>query len=134
MDKLQWAVEVGKIDPKNPVNIKTLQEAGLVGRVHTGVKLLASGKETLKTPLTIEVSRASQSAIEAVESVGGSIRCVYHNRLGLRAVLKPERFERLPRQALPVLPKLIEYYKNPDNRGYLADLPKITSLPSTDPK
>ena len=44
-------------------------------------------------------------AKEAVEAAGGSVRKVYYNKLGLRALLKPEWFEKkgrlLPRAARP---------------------------------
>ena len=59
------------------------------------------GTGQLRTPVDIEVSRASDAAIKAVESIGGRICCVYHNTLGLRALLHPEKFIKLPKQALP---------------------------------
>ncbi len=48
-----------------------LQEAGVVGKVVDGVRLLAKGELTAK--LNIEVSGASKGAIEAVEKAGGSV-------------------------------------------------------------
>jgi len=63
------------------------------------------------------VSKASQSAIKAVERQGGTIVTAHYNRLGLRVLLKPEKFEgrQLPRRALPKK-KLMAYYLNPENR------------------
>ena len=68
------------------------------------------------------MSQASRSAIEAVEREGGSVVCAHYNRLGLRALLKPEKFEgRLtPRRALPPN-KLLPYYMSFEKRGYLAE-------------
>ena len=43
--------------------------------------------------VTLEVSAASGPAREALASAGGSLRTVYYNRLGLRALLKPEAFD-----------------------------------------
>ena len=44
-------------------------------------------------------------AKEVVEAAGGSVRRVYYNKLGLRALLKPEWFEKkgrlLPKAARP---------------------------------
>jgi hypothetical protein len=40
-------------------------------------------------PISIVVSKASQTAIAAIEAAGGKIECRYHNTLGLRAVLSP---------------------------------------------
>ncbi|KAA0054211.1 50S ribosomal protein L15 [Cucumis melo var. makuwa] len=52
-----------------------------------------------------EVSRVTVRAKEAVEAAGGTVRRVYYNKLGLRALLKPEWFEKkgrlLPRAARP---------------------------------
>jgi large subunit ribosomal protein L15 len=75
----------------------------------------------LTTPINIEVSQASAGAIEAVEKAGGSIKSVFYNRLGLRVLLKPHKFDGqpLPQKARPP-PKKIGYYTNYANRGYLS--------------
>ena len=55
----------------------------------------ADGKERLQSrplPLEIEVSRVSEAARDAVESVGGSVDTLYLNKLGYRAYLKPHKF------------------------------------------
>lgn len=53
----------------------------------------------------LQVSRVTVRAKEAVEAAGGSVRRVYYNKLGFRALLKPEWFEKkgrlLPRAARP---------------------------------
>lgn len=52
-----------------------------------------------------QVSRVTVRAKEAVEAAGGSVRRVYYNKLGFRALLKPEWFEKkgrlLPKAARP---------------------------------
>jgi len=68
---LQRAIETGRLDPKATIGREALKSAGLVNRIGAGVKLLAKGE--LKQPLTIEVDRASKSAIEAVEGAGGKV-------------------------------------------------------------
>ena len=45
---------------------------------------LGQGAEFLKSQVHIESSRASQSAIKAIEALGGSVQCVYYNPLALR--------------------------------------------------
>ena len=80
---------------------------------------MAQGAEHLTTPITIEVSQASETAIKAIEAAGGSITSVYHNRLGLRAHLKPHKFETLPLQARPP-PKKMDFYTSFEKRGYLS--------------
>lgn len=63
------------------------------------------GAETFDKPLHLQVSQASASAVAAVERAGGSVTTVYYNKLGMRALLKPEWFARkerlLPRPARP---------------------------------
>jgi large subunit ribosomal protein L15 len=53
-------------------------------------------------PITIEVSRASQKAIEAIEKAGGKIVTRYYNELGLRSVVHPEKFAQTPKLAAPL--------------------------------
>ena len=72
--------------------------------------------------------QASKSAIKAVEQSGGSIKTVYHNRLGLRVLLKPEKFEgELPRRARPP-PKLMPYYVDYENRGEFSPQMQLQEL------
>jgi large subunit ribosomal protein L15 len=51
------------------------------------------------------VSRTTSRAKAAVEAAGGTVRLVYYNKLGFRALLKPEWFEKkgrlLPKAARP---------------------------------
>ncbi|BFZ64360.1 YmL10 [Saitoella coloradoensis] len=103
--------------------MKELLDSRCVHSCPDGVKLLGDGAEKFTTPITIYVSRASDTAIAAVEAAGGKIYTVYHNRLGLRSLLKPYKFaERgLPKQAQPTRRDMIEYYKNPKKRGFLAN-------------
>lgn len=48
--------------------------------------------DTLAAPLDIRVSEASVEAAAAVLDAGGSLTLVYYNALGLRALLKPEKW------------------------------------------
>lgn len=63
------------------------------------------------------MSRASAKAIDAVEREGGRVVSAYYNKLGLRVLLKPEKFQEglVPRRALPNK-KLMPYYMDPKNR------------------
>ena len=72
VDRLQAAVEAGRLDPKQPViNAEALIAAGVIGRARDGIKLLAKGE--ISTALTIEVTRASKAAVAAVEKAGGKV-------------------------------------------------------------
>ena len=85
------------------------------------MKLLGKGKERLTHPIWIDVSRASQASIEPVKEVGGEVRTVHYNKLALKALLKPEKFEIIPKRvrARPP-PKLMLYYTDYEKRGFLA--------------
>ena len=116
--KLQDWIAQGRIDPRRTITMKEMYDAGLVTRIRHGVKLLGQGADAFHLPVDVEVTQASKSAIAAVEQGGGSIKTVYHNRLGLRVLLKPEKFaeKELPRRARPP-PKLMPYYVDYANRG-----------------
>jgi len=123
LNRLQFFVDSGRINPKEPITMFHLWRSGAIaGRIKDGVTLLGGGTTWFQAKLDIEVSRASKTAIKAIERQGGKITCGYYNKLGLRLLLKPEKFEgrRIPRRARPPR-KLMEYYTSVENRGYLAD-------------
>eukprot|EP00051_Salpingoeca_urceolata_P032698 m.16949 g.16949 ORF g.16949 m.16949 type:complete len:239 (-) comp5358_c0_seq1:225-941(-) len=133
LTKLAQFVERGKLDIDNVIDLKTLQESGAVGKITHGVKLLATGADQFNLAVELEVTQASKKAIQAVEDAGGSIRCVYRNRLGLRAHLKPEKFDVLPRPAAPPR-KLQAWYTDPNNRGQLLPEQRLRyRVPGTPP-
>jgi large subunit ribosomal protein L15 len=84
------------------------------------------GSSWFKANVDLEVSKASKTAIEAIESQGGKITCAHYNTLGLRVLLKPEKFEGkyVPRRAQPPS-KLMPFYTSVEQRGYLADPEKL---------
>lgn len=69
--RLQKAIDAKKLDAKKPITIETLVEAGVVGKVIDGVRLLAKGELTAKVDIT--VTGASKGAVEAVEKAGGKV-------------------------------------------------------------
>jgi len=119
---IQDYIDMGRLPTSKVLTIKDFCEAGICkpSSVKHGVKLLSKGKERLKTPIQVEISRASENAIDAVENVGGEVTTVHYNKLALRALLKPHKFALLPKFARPP-PKLQPYYTDWDrNRGYLS--------------
>ena len=68
---IQKFVDEGKLDGKAAITEDALIASGLVRRKLDGVRVLAKGDITAK--LTLEVTGASKSAIEAVEKAGGSL-------------------------------------------------------------
>lgn len=86
--------------------MKTLRDSGVVGKkVKDGVKLLGAGHKEFSHKISIEVSSCSALARESIERQGGQVQTVYYNKLGLKALLKPGTFDRLPFPARPP-PKL----------------------------
>ena len=51
-----------------------------------GIKLLARGSEALKQPIHVVVSRASQSAIQAVEAAGGTVTTRFYTDQAVRRI------------------------------------------------
>ncbi|KAK1300255.1 hypothetical protein QJS10_CPB13g01422 [Acorus calamus] len=106
LGKIAKLINEGIIDSSELITMKTLKESGAIGKqIKDGVRLMGRGAEEIKWPIHLEVSRVTVRAKEAVEAVGGSVRRVYYNKLGFRALLNPEWFEKkgrlLPKAARP---------------------------------
>jgi len=71
LDRLQKAVDAGKLDASATVNGEALVKAGVLSTVKDGVRLLGRGSLTAK--LTLEVAGATESAKAAVEKAGGKV-------------------------------------------------------------
>jgi large subunit ribosomal protein L15 len=71
LNRLQAAIDAGRLDSKKPVDMAALQGAGLINNPRDGVRLLAKGE--LKTKVDITVSGASKAAAAAIEKAGGSL-------------------------------------------------------------
>jgi len=71
LDRLQKAIDAGKLDAAATIDGPALVKAGLISRVKDGVRLLGRGAITAK--VTISVAGASASAKEAVEKAGGTV-------------------------------------------------------------
>ena len=71
LDRLQAAIDNGKLDAKKPVDRAALVAAGLVRDNANGVRLLGRGE--IKAKLTVDVDGASQAALAAIEKAGGKV-------------------------------------------------------------
>ena len=69
--RLQRAIDAGKIDAGQTIDAAMLSQAGLIGKVVDGLRLLAQGEIT--SAVTIQVAGASAAAIAAVEAAGGKV-------------------------------------------------------------
>ncbi len=72
LDRVQDAINSGKLDAKGVVNVEALVKAGTLRRARDGVRLLGRGE--IKAKVAFEVHGASKSAIAAVEKAGGSVK------------------------------------------------------------
>lgn len=128
LDKIQHWIDRGLLDPSRPITAKELYETRCIHSLKDGVKILGEGANHLEAPVNLIVSRASQSAIQAIEAAGGSVECRYYTPLSLRALVKPHKFagKILPRPADPINKKDLVWYSSPRNRGYLAKRAALT--------
>eukprot|EP00980_Cylindrotheca_fusiformis_P024715 scaffold12328_cov86-Cylindrotheca_fusiformis.AAC.1 len=67
---IQDYIDMGRLDINKVLTMKDLCEAGIctASSIKHGIKLLGKGHERLKTPIRLEISRASHEAIQAMEA------------------------------------------------------------------
>ncbi|KAK4177826.1 ribosomal protein L18e/L15P [Triangularia setosa] len=153
LDRVQAWIDAGRLDPTKTITPRELVRCGLVG-IKDGIKLLARGKNEIKTPVDIVVSRASAAAILAVEAAGGKITTRYYTKAAIKNLVSgksihtdkplpvgPEHVESVLQQARtsrkhfyrlpdPTSRWDIEYYRDPAHRGYLSHTLKVGESPS----
>lgn len=83
LDRLQEAVDAGRLDPGQLVDMAALKQAGIVRRAPDGVRVL--GRGALKQGLRIEAAGISAPALAALEAVGGSFTAAAGGRSGAKA-------------------------------------------------
>ena len=71
LDRVQEAIDAGKLDAASVIDSKALIESGALRRERDGVRLLARGQ--VKAKLNFKVAKASAAAIKAIEAAGGSV-------------------------------------------------------------
>jgi len=72
LERVQKAIDAGKLDGKATVDSAALKAAGVIRRIKDGVRILADGE--LKAKVAFEVAGASKPAVEKIEKAGGSIK------------------------------------------------------------
>lgn len=70
LDRIQVAIDAGKLDAKAPITQAALVEAGVLRRAKDGVRVLGG---ELKAKVTLEVAHATKSAVAAIEKAGGTL-------------------------------------------------------------
>eukprot|EP00055_Hartaetosiga_balthica_P011589 m.53150 g.53150 ORF g.53150 m.53150 type:complete len:196 (+) comp7655_c0_seq1:90-677(+) len=110
LDTIVDFVKEGKLDASKTIDMKAMRDSGVIGKqILHGVKLLGRGQTSFEHKLSIEVSKASKSAVEAVEKNGGTVNEVYHNKRTLQAHLKPHKYE--PQKQARPHGKNLKYYQ-----------------------
>jgi large subunit ribosomal protein L15 len=89
LERLQKAIDDGKLDAGQPIDAKAMIAAGVLRRERDGVRLLGRGELTAKVAL--EVAGATASALKAVEAAGGSVKL-------LKLVKETDPTERRPKK------------------------------------
>jgi large subunit ribosomal protein L15 len=72
LDRLQSAIDAGKLDLAATIDAAALVKAGVLRRAKDGVRLLGGGE--LKAKVALVVFGASKSAVAAVEKAGGTVQ------------------------------------------------------------
>jgi large subunit ribosomal protein L15 len=73
LDRVQTAIDAGKLDATKPVTVEVLVAAGVLSKKRDGVKLLGKGALTAQN-VAFEVYAASKTALEAIEKAGGTVK------------------------------------------------------------
>lgn len=76
--KLQEFIDAKKLDIKGAIDEDALVASGVVRRKKDGVRLLGNGKLTSK--VTLNITGATKSALEAVEKAGGKVELIVIER------------------------------------------------------
>jgi large subunit ribosomal protein L15 len=71
LDRIQAAIEAGRLDAGQTIDAEALKKAGVIRRARDGVRLLGGAEP--KAALKLDVAGASRPAIAAVEKAGGSV-------------------------------------------------------------
>jgi large subunit ribosomal protein L15 len=78
LDRVQTAIDAGKLDAAATVDVAALVKAGVLRRERDGVRLLGNGE--LKAKVNFSVWGASKSAVAAVEKAGGTVQVLAPKR------------------------------------------------------
>ena len=72
LDRVQRAIDSGKLDAKNVIDVAALVSSGVIRRAKDGVRLIAGGEFKAKK-VTFKVNYASAGARAAIEAAGGKV-------------------------------------------------------------
>lgn len=132
LKRLQYLIDLGRVDPTQPIDLTQLVNGRGVTiqplKRDYGVQLVDEGAGIFAAKINIEVQRASEGAIAAIERNGGIITTGFYDPISLDVLCKPvpffQRGQPIPKRLLPG-EDMVPYYADATNRGYLADPEKI---------
>ncbi|CAG7975971.1 unnamed protein product [Penicillium salamii] len=87
LDRVQSWIDQGRLSSTAPITMKELYNSGCISRPVDGLKILGDGASALKQPIHVVASRASASAIAAIEAAGGSVTTRYYTPSSIRRIL-----------------------------------------------
>jgi len=73
LDRIQAAIDAGKLDAKQVIDADALVASGVVRRAKDGIRLINGSGEFKASKATFKVVHASAGAVAAVENQGGKI-------------------------------------------------------------
>ncbi|XP_041045980.1 39S ribosomal protein L15, mitochondrial [Carcharodon carcharias] len=132
LNRLQYLIDLGRVDPSQPIDLTQLVNARGVTvqplKRDYGIQLVEEGVDSFAAKVNIEVQWASELTIAAIERNGGIITTGFYDPRSLDILCKPVPFflrgQPIPKRMLPP-EELVPYYTDAQNRGYLADPAKI---------
>ncbi|XP_067836101.1 large ribosomal subunit protein uL15m [Heptranchias perlo] len=135
LNRLQYLIDLGRVDPSQPIDLTQLVNARGVTvqplKRDYGIQLVEEGADSFAAKVSIEVQWASELAIAAIERNGGIITTGFYDPRSLDILCKPVPFflrgQPIPKRMLPP-EDLVPYYTDARNRGYLADPAKIQEV------
>lgn len=111
LQRIQRLIDIGRLPQEGTINMAHLVHAGCIPTVKDGVIL--TGLSNFKANVDIQVTEIEQEAAKCVLRGGGTVTLSWYNKLGLRVLIKPERWTKknlpLPKWARPP-PKLKHRY------------------------
>lgn len=130
---IQTLIDARRLDPLKPISPYELMLSGCINpSARRGIKILGRGSALLRQPITLSASKASQSALAAIEAQGGQYTAQFYTQPCMDVLLNPQKayskFCRIPLRARPINRRTIEYYRNPEKNGYLVDSPNAPQI------
>lgn len=101
--RVQRLIDLGRLPSSGTITMRDLIKSGCISRVRDGVRLVGSGN--FLAPVNLQVTECNQHSARTVLRGGGHVTLAWYNKLGLRVLLKPEKWTKinlpLPKWARP---------------------------------